>query len=61
MAKFKAGDKVVMEIEAVEYIGKIPSFYVLKGGIKLPMNVMDPQAGKLISMDEVLQLVDEAE
>ena len=37
MTKFKAGDKIVMEIESVEYNAGIPVAYVLPGGIKLPM------------------------
>lgn len=61
MAKFKTGDTIVLEIESVEYDAGIPVAYVLTGGIKLPMQIFDPAAGKLVSIDDVLQLADEAD
>ena len=51
MSKFKPGDKVVVEIEAIEYFGELPMAYRLTCGINLPMNVLDkadllPKAAK---------------
>ena len=61
MAKYKAGDKIVLEIESVEYNAGIPVAYVLTGGIKIPMQVFDPAVGKLVSIDDMLQPADEAD
>ena len=61
MTKFKEGDKIVMEIKKVEYDAGIPVAYVLPYGFRLPMQIFDPGAGKLVSIDTVLQAADEAD
>ena len=61
MTKFKAGDKIVLEIESVEYKGaNVPANYVMTCGIKIPVTRFDPNLGKIVAFDAELLKEDKA-
>lgn len=39
--KFKKGDKVVVQIESVEYFGELPTHYRLNTGTKILISELD--------------------
>lgn len=43
MAKFKAGDRVILEISDVEMIGPVESMYVTKNGTRIRVSELDKE------------------
>ena len=61
MAKFKAGDKVVLEITGVEMIGPVEHMYVTTNGMRIRVSELDKELNFEESCDALRKALTKAE